>query len=429
MLGKRTAFAAGSLALAALSVGGCPQPPAGGDGNGNGNGSGGGNLQVIVTDHIVDGELKVGRGFVAFGVDSGSGINFVRKGSVASAINLSNSLSLMSSGFNVAGTWILAREFDGSVYFYDTATDTLVTVPTNTLALASGSALLDEFWSDGDYAVTLADATKVSDGLPIKLIDCTTNPPTITSFTQTPPTPTGSRSGERPQCAVDAENREFIVQVVDSLYLYSFDDPTGAPQVFDLSGEGGISNSISVFLEDRFVLYHDNEGVSDGRDVTRLADLSGGLVYNLAQNPSAPEDVFLRDGFFGYFVEQTDADINTNTQYRSVFGQIGANGPEFTLISTTDKAIKNNDPDQGLFGYGQTVAITSNGKYRFIAGDGTAANIAEYLQVSVNGGAFKTLEDPEDNDDAGIFGSNVVATDEACAFTTLDQRLALILLP
>ena len=418
----------GSLAtLGVLSVGGCPAN----DGTGGPIGGGGtGSLRVVVTDHEVNvtGGLKIGDGFIAFGVDTGSGINFIRKSSATAAVNLSNSLSLLKIGFNVAGTWIAAREFDGSVHLYDTATDTLINVPTTELSLSSGNAIVDEFWADGDFMVTFANANTVTDGFPIKLIDFSQNPPVITSFTQTPPENTGSRSGERSQAAVDADARRFVVQVVDTLYLYSFDDPTGAPEVFDFSASGGISSQIQIFLDGDFVLYHDHDGVSDGRHVTRLANLATRSTDVLAENPSSDEDVYLEGNQFGYFAQETEDDLITNTLYRSVFGQITANGVEFTLLPDPNDAVKDNDRTLGVFGYGQTLAITPNGRFRFVAGDGTAANIAEYLQVSVDGGDFKTLDDPEDSGDEQVFGSNVVATDEVCAFTTLDHRLAFILL-
>jgi hypothetical protein len=336
----------------------------------------------------------------------------------------------MTAGFAVAGNWIVGRNFDGRVGAFNGETETSTTFEEFELALSSGAAVpgFPEFEGEGEFVVTLADPTKVADGLTVKLINLSGETPAVVSFLDPPVLPTVGRESERRQVAIDSESRQFLVQVTDFLLLYDFDAPDVNPQVLDLSASGGVSNIQKVHLDQGRVIYLAQEQTDDGRRLARLADFNDGTSIQLAQNPSRTEWLDLESGVFGYFVELSDADLGTNNTARSVFGTIESAGPEFDILNEAREPI-GSDPDDGIVGFGCNVAITPDGRFRFISGCGTVA-IAEYLQVS-DGGEFEVIEDQLNTDPLrlGTLASKVSASNTLVAFEMGDGTLGYIELP
>lgn len=419
----------------ALTTGiGCMPPDGSGNGNGNSNGNsngngnnngggGGGNiqsLQVVATNLSFDasGEVKVGEDIIAVGTGNESGVQYIipSRGDV-NPLSLSNFDEFVTAGFDLAGNWLMVRTIDGEVGIFNGETEQLTMFDETVLSTFSGAAPpgVNEFWGDGDYFVTLADPNRVADGMAVKVIDLNSGTPVLTSFPNTGITPSPSRENEVSQMALDAPSRQFVVQTTDFIALYSLDDPTGAPQVFDLSNAGGVTNATRIHLDNGYVIYQTFEKTGNGRDVTRILDTNAGTTTQLSENPSRNRPLDIENGVFGYFAHVTDADVSTNDTARAVFGVIGANGPEVTQLNDARTPI-GDDPEDGIIAYGCTLAITPDARYRFIAGCGNVG-LAEYLQVST-GGAFEVLADQLDADplDLGLPASEVEASNTLAAF-------------
>lgn len=427
-LDSAAARVAGIVVAGLLAVGsGCGTNGGGGGGGGTLSG-----LTVRVSDLVVDaiGDIRVDDNVIAVGTGENGGIEYLLPKQATTTFNIQTGDNLITSGFAVANGWIAARQLDGDVFLHDTATATTTAVPRTTLALPSGNAATNEFWADEQFIVTFADDTVVSDGHAIKLIDCSTAPPTITSFTQDlPAQPFGI--AERVLLAIDADQRQVMALQQDIFYLYDMDDPTAAPQTLDVSLAGGASNAFQFQFNDGFVVYHERDLTSTGLRTTRFLDIANLMTTPFPENPSEPLDMLLVNGQFGYFVNQRDEDVNVNSTTRSVWGTLDAAGPAYTQEHLTDQFI-GNDRGDGLIGYGRTLAATKDGVFRFLAGGGNSA-IAEILQVSRDGGEFTavpTIQQFRNESPDGLPATEVVTSNDICAFRVGgDDQVGYILLP
>ncbi|MGE3182621.1 MAG: hypothetical protein AB7N71_13395, partial [Phycisphaerae bacterium] len=323
------------------------------------------------------------------------------------------------SGFGVAGNWIIARNFDGEVGLFNGDTEQLIMVPESDLAHIAGAAPSREFWTDGDYCVTIADANRVSDGLSVKVIDFTGNAPVIKSYPQPNVTQTPGRENETWQADIDATARRIVVQVTDWLLVYDLDDPNAQPQGWNLQNFNGIRNTRNIHLSGDYVIYQTFDKTGNGREVTRIINITNGTLTQLPVNPSADLPLAFEAGKFGYFAFETDADMGTNGTSRAVLGEIQGDTPDITFENDARNAI-GDDPDDGIVGYGCTICITPNGEYTFVAGCGII-NVADYFMYST-GGAFKTLDDEFDQDslNSKMLGSEVHASNTLVAWETPD---------
>ncbi|MCG8404905.1 MAG: hypothetical protein MI923_06880 [Phycisphaerales bacterium] len=390
-------------------------------------------LSVILSGvSMIDG-IKAGNDLIAMGVTGPGvtgGVQYIKPSQGPDANIISNFHTFMTGGFNIAGTWIATRDFNGNVFFYDTATDTFIEVDEDDLALNSGATTdKDEFWAEGTHMVTRTDTARVADGHKLKMIDFSQNPPVITSFTQDFPDQQGTTQ-EVPIIAVDEERMQFVVLQLDIFYLYDMNDPDAAPTTFNTGGDGGATNATQPYFDDGYVIYHDRQGASNGRRVTRMLNVDTGEITQLSENPSAIWDVILVNGVFGYFVKETEDDEIDNFISRSVWGTV--NGTiSYTNTNETDILIVPPDRETGLVGYGQTMAVTPDLRFRFIAGGGSQGN-ANYLQVSAGAGfaVIPTLPEFANVDPNGLEASEVVTSNTICAFKTLfNNQLAYIILP
>lgn len=429
------------LSMAALTIVGmgaqCPSNGGMGNGNSNGNGNTGGGaplagVSIVLSGVDVQGDIRVDDNVVVVGTGQNGGIQYIIPSQGTDVMDVTNTDTLVESGFNVAKGWIAARDFDGNVMLHNTASGTSMNVPETELSHFSGAAGTMEFWADEDFIVTVADHNRVTDGHKIKFIDFGAATPVITSFTQDIPDQSGS-SQEIVLCAIDADNMEVLVLQTDVFYRYDMSNPTAAPQTLDVSADGGATNAQQVWYDNGKVIYHSRDMSGDGLRMAMLADLDTNTVTPLDANPAAPADVHLLGGIFGYFAQETDDDIITNQVARSVWGTVNSAGDiAYTEKHEADVLIADTRED-GLIGYGLTLAITKDGRYRFLAGGGTPS-VAEFLQISKNGGAFVSVpasfsEHAGVNSD-GVLASEIVTSNRLCAFRTLtDSQLAYILLP
>lgn len=402
----------------------------GGDGGGD-SGSGAGSLTVVFTEVVVDsvGAIRAGDDLVVVGTDMGSGIEYmIPSAGDTTARTISNSEAFIPKGFVTAGKNIVMRDFDGTVKVFDTASETLTTMPVEEFSVLGGNGTLSrlDFFADGNLVGAAMDTGKTTDGAMFKILDLSTVPPTVLSF-QNPPEG-GPREDIRGQVSVDAGAMQMVGQVGDQFVLYDISDPSVPPQVIDVADQGGIANGFQIYLDDGHVMHQEFEFSPNNRIVTSVTNLATGISTELDNNPSAQEEFVLAGGLFGYFVFNTDEDIITNGQTRSVWGQIIAGGtPESTFVSGTDDLI-GEDRTDGLLGYGTSMTITPDGRFRFIAGGGTIGT-AEYIQVST-GGAFTTFPDAPGGDDpfGRLPGSEVHASNSVCAFRTPGGVVAYIVL-
>lgn len=389
-------------------------------------------LSVVLSGLNVSatGDIRVDNNVIAVGTGQNGGIQYIIPAQGNTVQDVTNVKTLVFTGFEIANGWIVARDFDGNILFHNTANGATVDADPTVLKHLSGAASQREFWADNNFVVTVADHNNVTDGHKIKFVDFSGATPQITAFTSDIPDQQGSTQ-ETVICAIDADRLEVLVLQTDVFYRYDMSDPDAAPEMFNMAPHGGVTNATQFFFDDGKVIYHARTTTNDNRRLTYLADLDGGITTQLAENPSGEWDVHLLSGVFGYFAQQVNSDVITNSATRSVWGTV--NGAiELTETHETDVTIGANDREDGLVGYGLTLCSTKNGRYRFLAGGGTPS-VAEYLQVSKDGSAFTpfpALDVHRNIDPDGILASEIVTSNKICAFRTLtNNQMAYMLLP
>lgn len=404
----------------------------GGESEGEGGGEADvGGLKVVFTDVMVEstGAIRAGDDLVVVGTGLGNGIQYmIPSAGDTTARTFSVTESPITTGFVTAGKNIVMRDIDGTVKLFNTGTEALTTLPPEAFSVIGGAGSLNklDFFADGNLVGAVMDTGKTTDGAMFKVLDFSADSPTVLIL-QNPP-PGGPREDIRGQVAVDAEAMQMVAQVGDQFVLYDLTDPGAAPQVFDMADQGGIANGFQIYLDDGYVMYQEFEFTPNNRIVTSVADLRTGTSMELDDNPSAQEDFVLVNGLFGYFVFNTDDDNITNGQTRTVWGRINdAGGTETTFVSGTDDLI-GEDRSDGLLGYGTSMTITPDGRFRFIAGGGTIGT-AEYIQVSTGEG-FTTFPDAPDGFDpfGRLPGSEVHTSNSVCAFRVPGGTVAYIIL-
>jgi len=296
------------------------------------------------------------------------------------------------------------RDFDGVVTAFNTNTASGTIIDPAQLSVFSGAAVAGspEFWAEGDIMVTVAETLHT-----FKMVNLAQDPPIVTTFADPSVEPDPIRENETTQLALDLDTRQMVAQITDFLVLYDLDNPGASPQVWN----------------------HAHEKSGNGRAIVRLANLNDGTAQQLERNPGAGDEFDLQAGVFAYFVNEQDSDFGTNGTSRVVAGQIGAAGPEFTIVPPSPNPL-GDDPADGNRGYGCSVAITPNGEWVFLAGCGWTVFDAEYFQYSRNGSDFELLPDElgEDFYQFGLKGAEVDASDEVVAFLSA-ETVAYIVLP
>jgi len=395
---------------------------------GGGGGPLGGN-SVVLTGLFIDGvgDVRVDDHVVAVGTGQNGGIEYVipAQGSATHPANDGGG-TLQVRGFNVANGWIAARFLDGSVIFHHTTDQTTIEVDEDDLVLPAGAASDLEFYADDDFMAVLADPARVADGHELKFIDFSQDSPVITSFTQDLP----NIVSERVVLGFDADRREVVALKADVFYRYDMDHPDNAPEEFDVGGMGGAVGSPLFQYDNGFLIYLSRDLNPDGRRLAMIANLDDQTTTELDEQPAANLDLLMRGGNFAYFARQDDGDDITNDQTRTAWGTV--NGSiELTDLHETDVLI-GDDREDGLIGYGLSLAATKDGRFRFIAGGGNPA-VAEFLQVSEEGGAFEvvpTIDDFRNQSPDGLPGTEVVTSNAMVAFRVGgDDEVGYILLP
>ncbi len=389
-------------------------------------------LEVEFTGVQVDlfGDLIAGDDLIVVGTGQGSGVQyFVPSDPNPVAMNISETEQFVISGFAVTGKWIILRNVEGEVFVFNAETATLTPLDPQEFAVAGGAATgLPDFRADGDFVAAVMDREQTTDGFLYKLMSLVNPTPQFIPLTQNPPGTSDPFTPFDTQVAIDGFQGLLAAQVDDNIYFYNFSFPDLEPAAFDFSTFGGVSIQKPIWLDNLSLMYLARDTSPEGERMVYFARMNVGSTSPAPVSPAAFNDFFLNNGQFGYFAAQSDSDRLLNQQTRSVFGLVLGATPTVTSDAVTNTSI-GEIRDDGVFGFGQTLAISPNGEYRFIAGAG-AEDDADLLQVSKDV-FWEVFNDPRatDEDDALLKARDVTASDDACAFITdADRNVGFILL-
>lgn len=377
-------------------------------------------LTIIKTDIFVHNQARVAAGddVIVFGTGSFAGVACIipsTDDTVARAIPGGNAFNPRS--FAVAGRYAAFVDTNFQVNIFNADDESITTISETQIRVASvQSDIYDagHMQADGPLFVVRNHADA---GSLVKVIDVTDGSPSVIGFA-TDPSEEGLGVS---QVAVDAEMRQAVAVSGEAFYVYDIDDPQADPARFDLSGSGGIGGT-QIMLDAGLILYHDDEDPPNAV----LLDVASGESTILSHNPAA-EQLALAGGSLGYFLGAGEAD-SIGSLSRSAIGTTQA----LAQIAPAELGafINAANSDDGAIGFGQSIAITPDGRFFFLAGK-TSISSGEFLQASVGGG-FTVLTSPEGSTPPGCPASDVHASDTIVAFKTgssADTTLGYLVLP
>ncbi|GJM26820.1 MAG: hypothetical protein DHS20C16_32350 [Phycisphaerae bacterium] len=389
-------------------------------------------LEVLFTDVQVDpsGWIQTGDDLIVVGTGVGSGVQYLIPSDPNPVATDISEIELFAvSGFAVTGKWIILRNLEGEVFVFDVDTASLTAINPDEFAVTGGIATdSPNFRADGDYVAAIMNRERTTDDFLIKLLKLEGSGPEIINIMENPPGTSDPFETFEAQVALDANRVYLAAQVNDHIYFYSNFFSELAPLSLDFTTFGGVSNQKPMWLDDANLMYLSREQSPEGNRIVYVARLNLGVTSPLPVNPASFDDFILNNGQFGYFAVQNDSDRLVNRQARSVFGRIIANELSVNSDAVTNLSV-GDDRDDGTFGFGQSLSMSPNGEYRFLAGGG-AEDAADLLQISKDV-TWQVFNDPRATDDSDplLRATDVSASDSVCAFVTgADRNIGYILL-
>lgn len=348
--------------------------------------------------------IGVGDDIVVFGTGGNTGVDYiVPSAGDTEGRGIADGNTFVADAFAVAGTRIaLVSGFE--VTIFDTATQGSRILLTDDIRLANvPDGLYDPGHLQADGNLIAVRNNFTDDDNFIKVINITGPGATneIISFDVNP----GAGTNPPSQLAIDAEEMQLVAVDGDNLFLYDINAPDMAPQLFSTASLGGVANT-QIGLHNGFVIFQ----ADDNNPVAYILNTRTGDFTEFEGNP-ATGSVIVTNARYGYF--STNAD-GPNGVFQSVVGLLPSQTP---AIAVEDDFVNRRDTNDGLFGFGSSMGITSDGDW-YIAGRG-AIDVAEMLMVS-DGGRFDTVQDPADPSARGIRATDVAVNGNIVAFKVGD---------
>lgn len=357
-----------------------------------------------------DKAIRAGDDLVAFGTGATTGVSYIIPSTNPTTETAVPDASEYNSGaFAVGGKNVfLVGSNTGSLAFqvsvFDSETGTIVhTFPTSDVRLGTIPASEEDvgnIQADGDFCVVICDQNTVTDGKIIKVIDASSNPPTLIAFGVNP---ASSHFGVD-QADVDAATRRVVAVADDTFFIYNMDGPNLGP--IQIAAPNGVGD-VQMEIAGDFILAIDNQAPGEAF----LVDIVGQTIVPLT-NPEATWDVSLCNDGFAFFADATLDDRAGGGQRVAVGTMPGPDSTKAAMNQYIDGSTVNN----GLVGYGGSLSMTPGGEYVFLS-DG-------YLQYSGGDAAFVVIPDPDASDVYGTPAWDVHCSANTVAFKTASDRSA-----
>ncbi|MBN1491590.1 MAG: hypothetical protein JXA69_16880 [Phycisphaerae bacterium] len=412
----------------------------GGGGGGVDDGDGGGSGDDTIVSALIktgiafensayraSGKLAVGEDLIVWGLPD-DGVFYLVPSTAdmntAAGTKIANSELLFGfRDFAVAGKKVVLVRSTNEVAVFNTVTGgEAVDIPGGDItlhALPTEANAPGHMMADGCLVATINDASTVTDGNAVKVIDLSGATPTVISCAQ----PTAFLATFE-QVAVDAETRQVVAYARnpgESIYLWDLDNPSAQPAQFDLSGDNAVKTTVQIQLDGNYVLYR--QGFTDA---TALLNLTNGNVtaFTKKSEYAVNTPVALNGGKFGFFVAQESADsiFGGTAIHRSAIGAVG-DAPAATLASQTtaipaaSACVQQTVP----YGYDGLMAITPDGTRWFLSGTGFIDFDLEYFQM--NDGTGWTLFADVETLSGWLMATDVACSADTVAFRALRQQV------
>ncbi|HMO81850.1 MAG TPA: hypothetical protein PKD24_13755 [Pyrinomonadaceae bacterium] len=356
----------------------------------------GGALNVVKTGITVHhrGKIAVGDSIIAFGTGINTGVDYIRIGDKQGR-GIPGGDQFSATNFVVAGEKIVlinTREF--TFHVFDTKTGTMSEVPG--LKNRGNSPLK----VSGNYvaAVTM-DETRNRNTFSV--IDVGGAEPNV-AVNQPP----WSGAIRIDQVAIDAPSGNLVVSTGDQIARVLFKTGDTEPIVHQIREHGNAGTEAIAVSGDMAYYFSAESGQKNLMEI----NLVNGSVRKLGVNP-ATSAVAAAGGTVAYFANR-DAKDRSSTHARLA---VARKGGAPTIAVAADRFVDGRTRNNGLHGFGNTVAVTPDGRRVFVSGK-DAVGRTDRLQV-YEGTTMRLFPDPSVNP-AFLQATDVAVSATLAAFKT-----------
>ncbi len=353
-------------------------------------------LSVVKTEIAVHyrGKIAVGDTIIAFGTGVNTGVDYIKAGDTKGR-GIPGGERFSATNFVTAGDKIILldpREF--TYHVFDTNTGTMEDVP----GLKNRGA--SPLKADGHFVAVVTMDEQRNRNM-FSVIDVNGSKPTV--VVDQPPWPGAIRID---QVAIDAAAGNLVVSSGDQIAKVLFKTGDTEPVPFDVRSHGGASTEAIAVSGDKAYYFSAESGQKNLMEI----DLIDGNIKKLTVNP-ATSAVIAAGGTVAYFANRDAKDRNATEARLVVMKKGGAPA----VVVPTDKFIDGSTRNNGLHGFGNTLAMTPDGRRVFISGKDSIGR-TERLQM-YEGTNLRVFPDATSRP-AFLPGTDVVANASFAAFKT-----------
>lgn len=354
-----------------------------------------GAMKIVKTNIPVHykGSIAVGDSIIVYGTGINTGIDYIKAGDTKGR-GIPDAENFRSTGFVVVGDRIVLIDKEFGYHVFDTATGKMTDIPN---LQNRGASVLQ---SSGDYVLAIVHNRQTNkEG--VAVIDLSGTEPVVNVHSH------WKGASRVNQAAFDAVSGWVaITDGYEKVAAILFKSGDTEPILQDISDTSGISNEPMAVSGDNLYYFDRKSGI---HSVYQL-NLRTGAKTKLAVNP-ATFLVAANGGTVAYFARRDAKDMN-GTEARLV---VMKKGGAPTVLVTTDTFIDGSTKNNGLMGFGNSIAITPDGKHVFISGQDSIGT-TEVLQYYDGAGVKLVNDSISATKPKSLTGSDVVANASFVAF-------------
>lgn len=340
------------------------------------------------------GNVAVGDTIIVYGTGVNNGVDYIKAGDTKGR-GIPGSERFSSMHFVASGDKIvLLAPNDFSYHVFDTKNGSMKAVP------GLKNRGLSRMVASGTF-VAMVTIDEAKNRNKFSVIDVSGSEPNVV-VDQEP----WSGAIRIDQVAIDSASGNLIVSTGDQIARVLFNTGDTEPIAFNIKEKGGANTEPMAINGDKVYYFSAESGQKNLMELNLL----DGSVKKLSINP-ATTAVAANGGTVAYFANR-DAKDRSATEARLVVIKLGGNP---LVVVPTDKFIDGSTKNNGLHGFGNTIAITPDGRRVFISGK-DAIGRTERLQM-YDGTTLRVFADAASRP-AFMPGTDVVAGSSLVAFKT-----------
>jgi hypothetical protein len=305
------------------------------------------------------GKVAVGDSIIAFGTGVNTGVDYIKAGDTKGR-GIPGGERFSATNFVAVGDKVVLldpRQF--TYHVFDTKTATMVDVPD--LKNRGNSPLK----ADGSFVAVVTMDEQRNRNM-FSVIDVSGAKPTV--VVNQPPWPGAIRID---QVAINAAAGNLVVSTGDQIAKVLFKSGDTEPVAFNIKEHGGANTEAIAVSGDKAYYFSAESGQKNLMEI----NLVDGSVKKLSVNP-ATSAVMAAGGTVAYFAHRDAKDRNSTHARLAVMRGSGAPA----IAVPADRFVDGRTRNNGLHGFGNTIAITPDGRRVFVSGKDSVGR-TDRLQV------------------------------------------------